>query len=140
MYLAMDREDLVLDATVWNRQDGDIVRLSDGITHYRWDGSPTGQVVVLLHGGTIPSWEWDPVVPYLAGAGLRVLRYDMFGRGFSDRPTVTYNRDLFCSQLLELLVRLGVVQPVDLVGTSFGGMLTDFLCAQSQLAPALKTQ
>jgi pimeloyl-ACP methyl ester carboxylesterase len=50
-----------------------------------------------------------------------VLRYDHYGRGFSDRPDVVYDRDLYDQQLLELLQKLDIEPPVHLVGLSMGG-------------------
>jgi pimeloyl-ACP methyl ester carboxylesterase len=52
-----------------------------------------------------------------------VLRYDLFGRGYSDRPLTDYNQDLFDRQLLELLAGLEIKQPADLVGLSLGGAI-----------------
>jgi pimeloyl-ACP methyl ester carboxylesterase len=66
-------------------------------------------------------WTWDPYVPVLADAGYRVLRYDMYGRGESAFPTVPHDRDLFGTQLLELLDQTSMRVPVNLVGYSFGG-------------------
>jgi pimeloyl-ACP methyl ester carboxylesterase len=79
--------------------------------------------VVLIHGATVPYYIWDPTFHALAAAGFRVLRYDLYGRGWSDRPKATYDRDLYETQLLELLDVLRVPQPVDLVGLSMGGAI-----------------
>jgi pimeloyl-ACP methyl ester carboxylesterase len=78
-------------------------------------------MVVLVHGGTIPLWTWDRQVPVLIAAGYRVLRYDAFGRGYSDRPAVVHDRNLYMSQLRELVDTLGISGPFDLIGTSQGG-------------------
>ena len=97
------------------------VTLTRGKTHYELAGPSDGRVVVLLHGGTIPMWSWDSQVTALVKAGYRVLRYDMFARGDSDPVGVPYDRELYRVQLLELLDRLELSEPVDLVGVSFGG-------------------
>jgi len=119
-YLLSHREDRVLDEPTRESLGGDYVRLSDGVTHYELSGPSGAPVVALIHGGTIPSWNWDPQVPALLGAGFRVLRYDHFGRGRSDRPEVAYDRALYRRQLLELLNALEI-ERVHLVGISFGG-------------------
>jgi pimeloyl-ACP methyl ester carboxylesterase len=41
--------------------------------------------VVLVHGATVPMFTWDSIVPGLVAAGYRTVRYDMWGRGHSDR-------------------------------------------------------
>jgi pimeloyl-ACP methyl ester carboxylesterase len=66
---------------------------------------------------------WDLHVPELASEGFRVLVYDMYGRGFSDRPDLIYTRELFLKQLGELLDALRIDEPVHLVGYSFGGAI-----------------
>ncbi len=48
------------------------------------------------------------------------LRYDLYGRGYSDRPDVVYNKDLFDRQLFGLLAILDIHDRVDLVGNSMG--------------------
>jgi pimeloyl-ACP methyl ester carboxylesterase len=108
---------------------GSFIRLKAGITHYQLAGPDTGQVVVLLHGFSVPYYIWDGTFEFLARHGYRVLRYDQYGRGYSDRPDSVYNHDLYFNQLTQLLQALHLKTPVNLAGLSFGGMLaTDFTC------------
>jgi pimeloyl-ACP methyl ester carboxylesterase len=102
---------------------GRFVSLSHGQTHCLLDGPTQGPLVVLIPGATLPLFVWEPIVPALVGAGFRVLRYDLFGRGGSDRPKVKYGPDLFDQQLTELLAALELTGPVHLVGLAFGGLL-----------------
>ena len=99
---------------------GDFVRLSNGYTHYELGGQKNGQPVVFVHGFSVPYFIWEPTFNFLAESGFRVLRYDLFGRGFSDRPKVLYDIDLFSNQLKELLDVLGFEQ-INLMGLSMGG-------------------
>lgn len=100
---------------------GQFIALPDGIVHYELAGPPDGQPVVLVHGFSVPCYIWDPTLPALVQAGFRVLRYDLYGRGASDRPAVTYDRDLFDRQLAGLLDALQITRPTDLAGISMGG-------------------
>lgn len=100
---------------------GRFVMLTDGVTHYELAGPAEGPWVVLIHGFSVPSFIWDPTFAGLADAGFRVLRYDLFGRGYSDRPNVVYNQALFNRQLSELLTALMPGATVNLVGLSMGG-------------------
>lgn len=120
-YYTCDPEKKVLNEGVRTRLGGNYVTLSDGVTHYQWEGPLEGQVVVLVHGATVPMWVWKNLAADLAEGGFRVLRYDKFGRGYSDRPDIPYNRDLYRKQLLELVDELGLKHPFDLVGLSLGG-------------------
>jgi len=127
IYIAIDRENKVLDEATRQRLGGSYITLSAGVTHYDLNGPKDDNMVVLIHGATIPMWIWDPQVESLTKAGFSVLRYDLYGRGYSDRPHIEYNRDLYRNQLLELLDQLGLKEPVDLVGMSLGGAIaTDF--------------
>lgn len=105
-------------------KDETFINLSDGVAHYTWQGKETDPVVVMVHGFSTPSWVWERQAPALVEAGHRVLTYDLYGRGHSDRPYVDYNADLYDRQLVELLDALGVKQPIDIVGLSMGGAIT----------------
>lgn len=108
---------------------GNFIKLKAGITHYQLAGPDTGQVVVLIHGFSVPYYIWDGTFEYLAKHGYRVLRYDQYGRGYSDRPDSVYNHDLYFNQLTQLLQALHLNTPVNLAGISFGARLaTDFTC------------
>jgi pimeloyl-ACP methyl ester carboxylesterase len=101
------------------------VKLSDGFTNYELTGPEDAEhTVILIHGGTIPLCIWDPQMDTLLKAGFRVLRYDQYGRGFSSRPDIAYDRELFCRQLKELLDSLKITEPVDIIGPSFGGAIS----------------
>lgn len=105
------------------------VTLSMGKTRYQDMGSRTGQVVVLIHGMAMSMFVWERIVTPLVQAGFRVVRYDLVGRGHSDKPSVVYNLSLFEQQWLELLQHLRINAPVHLVGTSMGGAIATHLAA-----------
>jgi len=102
---------------------GRFVRLTDGFTHYEMAGPESGPVVVLAAGFSVPYYIWDPTFAALSKAGVRVLRYDYYGRGFSDRPDTRYDQAFYVRQLAELLDALRVSEPIDLVGLSLGGSI-----------------
>ncbi len=114
---------------------GSFIRLSNGFTHYELGGPsltpfhfPMGEglkvrePVVLIHGFSVPYFVFDPTFNFLVSAGFHVLRYDLFGRGFSDRPHVKYTMDLFVNQLKELLDASNIKQ-ANLIGLSMGGAI-----------------
>jgi len=103
---------------------GSFIQLTDGVTHYELSNSQLDQTVVLVHGFSVPYFIYDPTFEFLTKSGFRVMRYDLFGRGFSDRPKRRYNIELFVRQLGDLLDALGFTQPVTLVGLSTGGPIT----------------
>lgn len=116
-------EPLELDDQVRQSAPGRFAQLSDGAVHYELAGPPDGQPVVLVHGFSVPYFIWEPTFAALAQAGLRPLRYDLYGRGFSDRPKLDYTHELYDRQLRELLAALNIDAPVDLIGLSMGGPL-----------------
>lgn len=117
-------ENVALDAAARAGAPGRFVALSRGTTHYELTGPDTGRVVVLVHGFSVPYYIWDSTAAGLSSAGYRVLRYDLYGRGFSDRPDAEYDGALYDGQLGELLDSLRIAGQVDLVGLSFGGFVT----------------
>lgn len=107
---------------------GSFIQLADGITHYELAGPDTGRVVVLVHGFSVPYYIWDSNFSRLAQQGFRVLRYDEFGRGFSDRPDKIYEASLYRTQLSELLAKLQLHSVYAIAGVSFGAAVaTDFV-------------
>lgn len=113
---------------------GQFIKLSQGISHYEIGGPDTGKVVILIHGFSVPYYIWDDTYNYLVKQGFRVLRYDMYGRGYSDRPDIVYNRAFYETQLLDLIKALKVKTPVGLAGVSFGGAIsTVFTCDHPEL-------
>jgi pimeloyl-ACP methyl ester carboxylesterase len=122
-YSLIDQEKITLNDTVRASLSGQFVKLPLGIVHYELVGPETAPTIVLVHGFSVPYYIWDPTFAALTQAGFRVLRYDLYGRGFSDRPEKDYNLDLYDSQLEELLPALNIQGPVDLVGLSMGGLI-----------------
>jgi pimeloyl-ACP methyl ester carboxylesterase len=113
-----------LDDLTRKEASGSFIRLSGGFTHYELSNPDAKETVVLVHGFSIPYFIFDPTFAFLTQSGFRTLRYDLFGRGFSDRPQTDYNIELFVRQLRDLLDGLGLSDPVSLVGLSTGGPIT----------------
>jgi pimeloyl-ACP methyl ester carboxylesterase len=122
-------EEQVLDEAARASAPGKFVQLSDGMVHYELVGPPGPKGVVLVPGFSVPYPIWDPTFEYLVQAGLLVLRYDLYGRGYSDRPNIRYDQDLMDRQLVELLEVLDL-QKVDLVGLSLGGAISAVFTAR----------
>ncbi len=119
---ALDGETEQLSDSHRESAPGEFAKLSDGIVHYRIEGPENGTRVALVHGFSTPLFTWDEVSSGLTAAGFRVLRYDHFGRGLSDRPTdIDYDVDLYDRQLRELLRAVGWGGKVHLAGLSMGG-------------------
>jgi len=119
-----------LTDSVRARASGSFVQLPDGICHYEL--SPplpsTGEgpgvratTIVLVHGFSVPYFIWDPTFEFLSKSGFRVLRFDLFGRGYSDRPHTRYGLKFYVRQLRDLLDALEIEGPVHLCGLSMGG-------------------
>lgn len=123
-YSRRNPERRTLDEFARSEAKGRFARLRDGMTFYRLGGPDSGTPVVLVHGFSVPSYIWDSTAAALAGAGYRVLQYDLFGRGFSDRPDVVYGADLVDRQLGEIIDSAGLRGPVHLMGLSYGGFVT----------------
>lgn len=107
---------------------GEFVELSTGRVHYKLHGPQNGALVVLIHGGGVAGDHvWTKTIPALTDAGYRVLSYDLYGRGYSDRPNVLYRPELLYTQFEELINTLQIKAPFHLFGQSMGAMMaTDF--------------
>jgi pimeloyl-ACP methyl ester carboxylesterase len=138
----MDIEQLrITDVTrdsVMRAGGGRFVRLRDGWTHYEVAGPDSAPVVVLAAGASVPGYIWQPTFDTLRASGYRVIRYDYYGRGWSDRPKIPLTQDVYVHQLAELLDSLGVTRPITLAGLSYGGtVITSFAAAHPDKVGAL---
>jgi pimeloyl-ACP methyl ester carboxylesterase len=123
-FFLIDAEPRRLDSQTRANAPGSFVTLDDGVVHYELTGLSGRRTVVLVHGGGPNSYEvLTPLTAALVKENHRVLRYDLYGHGYSDRPKTVYNPDLFDRQLEQLLSKLGISVPLDLVGFSLGGLI-----------------
>ena len=113
-----------LDDEARAKAPGQFFETSQGKLHYRWHGSEDGPVIVMVHGFSTPNFIFEQNATALADAGFRVLTFDHFGRGWSDRPKAKYTPDFYDRELTELVDGLGLPEPFGLVGLSMGGPIT----------------
>lgn len=97
--------------------------LPDGHVLCQLDGPEHAPMILLIHGATVPHWEFDRLVPFLTRAGLQTLRFDLYGHGGSARPRMTYHRDLFVRQAVGVLEALGHAPLRAILGHSMGAAI-----------------
>ena len=113
-------EQFTLDSATRKPENGCFASLPHGVTHYELSGVEADEAIVLICGFSVPYYIFDPVFEALRLGGLPVLRYDLLGRGWSDRPRIRYGIEAFLQQLRELLDALNINR-ASLVGLSMGG-------------------
>lgn len=124
VYLDARQEPLQMNEQARAYAPGQFVHLSRGITHYRLLGPEAGELLVLIHGGMVSGMHvWEPNQHFLAAQGYRVLMYDLYGRGYSDRIKGKYTPELLFQQFEELLTALEIQKPFYLAGLSLGSMV-----------------
>lgn len=102
--------------------DPAIAPLAEGETAYHLAGPEDGPRVVLVHGFALPAYNYEPLVRRMSAAGLRTLRYDLYGRGRSARLAGRrHDWRVYVRQLGALLAHVGWDGPLPLVGHSMGG-------------------
>ncbi len=85
-------------------------------------GSPNGQTVIFLHGGSYYGWYWKEQIEALRNEGFRVIVKDRLGWGKSSKPILPYSISLHASNTARLLEHLGVSDAA-VVGHSIGGQM-----------------
>lgn len=122
-YHFLDPERRTLDNDARAAAPGSFVRLEDGVTHYEVAGPDSGRVVLLAAAFSVPAYLSDSLFQRLGRDGFRAVRFDYYGRGWSDRLDTTYDLDLFGRQMTGLLDSLHVVGAVDVIGLSYGAAI-----------------
>ncbi|MGI3169438.1 alpha/beta fold hydrolase [Pseudooceanicola sp. C21-150M6] len=120
-----------MDDTARVDAPGHFAELSQGVTHYQWFGGVRGPVAVCVHGLTTPGFVWSQIAEELAEMGYRVLTYDLYGRGFSDRPGGRQDIAFFIRQLEDLLEDQQIADDITLFGYSMGGAITAGFAAKN---------
>lgn len=110
---------------------GNFALLSQGTTHFEWIGPERAPVAVCVHGLTTPAFVWRSVAKGLVAMGFRVLIYDLYGRGLSDRAGGRQTAAFFITQLEDLLDQEHVNEPVTLLGYSMGGAIASAFAAHA---------
>jgi len=118
-----ERNRRAMDDVARGAGSGSFAQLPQGVTHYAWHGPPDGRVLICVHGLSTPSFVWRGLTPGLVAMGFRVLTYDLYGRGFSDRPKGPQNAAFFMRQLTDLMTHQNIEGRVTLLGYSMGGAI-----------------
>lgn len=119
--------EIPMDGVLRSAAPGQFVGLGEGVTHYRLEGPEDGPLILCIHGLTTPSPVFDGLAAGWIAKGHRVLRYDLYGRGYSDRPRGAYDAARYLRQATELLEALGIGGPMTVVGYSMGGGLASLV-------------
>jgi pimeloyl-ACP methyl ester carboxylesterase len=123
-FYALNQENKIMNASARKGIKGEFIRLSKGITRYNLEGPETAKTIILLHGGSvIGDYVWEKNYKALVDSGFKVLKFDMYGRGYSDRINEAQTLDLFVSQINELTDSLKLSGPFEIIGVSMGGSI-----------------
>jgi pimeloyl-ACP methyl ester carboxylesterase len=122
-YFYLTQETSALNDENRKTLSGNFVKLSRGHTHYEIAGPDTGKIIILIHGAGSGYYAWNKNFEFLISKGFRVLRYDLYGRGFSDRPEGVYDPALFEQQLCELIDSLHLNKSYSLASVSMGAII-----------------
>ncbi|HXH96973.1 MAG TPA: alpha/beta hydrolase [Gaiellaceae bacterium] len=101
---------------------------ANGVRLHYLDHDGEGPVLVLTHGLTANAHFFDELVHAGLAPALRVLSFDLRGRGLSEKPERGYSLEDHAADLLGALDVLGI-ERVALGGHSFGGLLTLYVAA-----------
>ena len=118
IYFAIDRESIDIEEFRLNSGYQE-VNLSNGITTYKDIGDKSNKVIVLVHGATFGSLAYEEYINVFVENEYRVITYDQYGRGYSDRVHSDVSIELMEKQLKELIEHCEV-EDVILYGVSFG--------------------
>ena len=118
LYLALDRENIDINEFRLNSGYQE-VKLTEGITSYKDVGDKNNKVIVIVHGATFGSLAYEEYVNVFLENNYRVITYDQYGRGYSDRVHTNVSIELMEKQLKELIKHCEI-EDIILYGVSFG--------------------
>lgn len=117
-------------------------RLKEGKTFWQWltpenvysnihyiEKGTGSRHVILVHGFRCNTYTWRHLVEPLAESGFHVWSIDLVGYGFSDKPAINYNLDLFVAQIHAFMDSHNI-PTAHFIGNSMGGGLSIALALQ----------
>ncbi len=121
----------ILNEETRKKEKGMFIDLPCGNTHYLTEGMENqGEWAVLVHGYATPYFIYDKIAEGLVANGYKVLRYDLLGRGLSERVKKKYTPSLFATQLEQITNAILGNESFFLFGTSMGGTITTTYAAK----------
>lgn len=122
-WFAMRRPDIPFDTLerYYASDSSQFLTLKDGLkVHYRDEGNPDGEVLVLVHGFSASLHTWEPWVAELGG-DYRLISIDLPGHGLTRNPAPeNMTLPFFVDTVGEVVEKLDVETFV-FVGNSMGG-------------------
>jgi pimeloyl-ACP methyl ester carboxylesterase len=100
-------------------QQGQYVQ-ANGLNMY-FEEHGSGKPLILLHGGTLTSFAWQPHIPLFA-KHFRVIAPDSRGHGRTNNPTGTFSYRLMADDVAALIEALSLTKPL-VFGYSDGGQI-----------------
>ena len=99
---------------------GNFLELKNGYTYFNINNRSSENTLVFIHGFSVPSYIWDKTYNSAKEKGYKVIKLDLYGRGFSGNPSLDYTDELFANQVIELLEVLEI-KTATFLGLSNGG-------------------
>jgi pimeloyl-ACP methyl ester carboxylesterase len=96
----------------------DWVELPHGRVRVVVEGPEDGPTVLMIHGLSYPLEAWGPVSRVLVGAGVRTVRCDLYGRGYSGWDGTPLSCAVLAEQHRAMLDHVGIDVPVHLISLS----------------------
>lgn len=101
-------------------KNGNFAELKNGYTYFNINNRSSENTLIFIHGFSVPSYIWDKTYNSAKEKGYKVIKLDLYGRGFSDNPSLDYTDELFANQVIELLEVLEI-KTATFLGLSNGG-------------------
>jgi len=93
------------------------------------EGPEDGPTVLMIHGLSYPLEAWGPVSRVLAEQGVRTIRSDLYGRGFSGWDGTPLSSAVMAEQQRAVLDHVGVDSPVQVISLSNADLIALWLAA-----------
>jgi pimeloyl-ACP methyl ester carboxylesterase len=123
-FVSLNQETKALTNEDRSNAPGKFITLEHGLVHYDYEKKDSSELIVFIHGGGITGMEvWRNNIPYFQNKGYQTLAYDLYGRGYTDRPSIVYTPALMVDQLAQLLDTLQIKQPFTIISMSMGAMV-----------------
>jgi pimeloyl-ACP methyl ester carboxylesterase len=92
--------------------------------------APPKATILLIHGFPQTSYQFRHVLPLLAEKGYRCIAPDYRGAGRSSKHHTDFRKTTMAADMVALLDRLAITEPIHVVGHDIGGMVAFALASR----------
>jgi pimeloyl-ACP methyl ester carboxylesterase len=108
----------------------DVLELAHGKARVCSEGPEDGRVVLWIHGASYPYEVLSHLVKPIVEHGYRCIRFDLYGRGFSEWDGTPLTAEILAEQVIEILDHFKIKSKIHLISFSNADLVANLVASR----------